>query len=534
MGKVEIELPWSTLALLLLVSCLPFTILYYATHEYTHHAQQHDMDGQFLLQQQRQQRQSLLQRQQFVKAADTAASVAAAPSMTASTTTHETTKKRKKKHKKTKKKKQHQVSESASLPPLPPASASTDAGGDAATLAPAASSSPRNQTQINISKCDALIRNFNIIPKKFWGTAQGPEKKAWAKLKCDKIVDNTAMVEYTKKMAQQKFGGRSQVSLVLDKDVVIDAVEHRKGNDHTQWIVFCLPTTTRFIKRANKAMATLVDGLVFWKVTFASFLSVTRDELLRDPAVSPYTRDKPQLIFSFYIGYDKGDEVLDNDDAVAEFGRVWDRTIDDAFGDDPVWREHGRARLGLRLHVLNDSYAAPSWGVSHLAHAGYDAGADYLFQCNDDVQLVTLQWARLLISEFDQNAFTVPAVDAVTGAPTGELQTIRPGVSGPKDATNPYLLTQTFVHRTHMEIFESYFPLVFRNWHSDNWLTRVYGKKYTYKKHGVMVKHKTGEVGKRYPVYAVGDKLAAELARGGQTIHKFIKEQEERKVAPPA
>jgi hypothetical protein len=281
-------------------------------------------------------------------------------------------------------------------------------------------------------------------------------------------------------------------------------------------------------------MATLVDGLVFWKVTFASFLKVTRDELLRDPAVSPYTPENPQMIFSFYVGYDKGDELLDNADVVTEFGAVWDRTLEETFGDDPIWAKYGRARLGLRLHVLNDSYAAPSWGVSHLAHAGYDAGADFLFQCNDDVQLVTQQWARLLIAEFDQYAFTVPAVDPNTGKPNGQLRTIKPGVSGPKDATNPYLLTQTFVHRTHMEIFDSYFPLIFRNWHSDNWLTRVYGKKYTYKRHGVMVKHKTGAVGKRYPVFSAGDKLGTELQRGGQKIAQFVSEQQQRKVASSA
>jgi hypothetical protein len=226
-------------------------------------------------------------------------------------------------------------------------------------------------------------------------------------------------------------------------------------------------------------------------------------------------------VFSFYVGYDKGDPILDDDAAVKAWGDVWDATLKEAFDGDDVdeeekrlWKELGAAHLGLRMFRMDDTDGAPSWGVTHLAQAGYDAGADYLFQLNDDVELVTPGYTRLLIDELAKHAYT----DDATG------KSYQLGVSGPKDKTTSWLLTQTFVHRTHMEIFDTYFPIEFRNWHSDNWLTRVYGP-FTHRKHAVTLKHQTGAVGKRYPVYRAGDKLEGELRVGRDRINAFIREK---------
>ena len=49
---------------------------------------------------------------------------------------------------------------------------------------------------------------------------------------------------------------------------------------------------------------------------------------------------------------------------------------------------------------------------------------------------------------------------------------------GPLDSNNERILTQSFVHRTHLDVFgvHAYYPAAFRNWYSDNWATRVYGR----------------------------------------------------------
>ena len=47
------------------------------------------------------------------------------------------------------------------------------------------------------------------------------------------------------------------------------------------------------------------------------------------------------------------------------------------------------------------------------------------------------------------------------------------GVAGPLDTTNERILTHAFVHKTHVEIFDAFFPATFKNWWSDDWISQV-------------------------------------------------------------
>jgi len=47
------------------------------------------------------------------------------------------------------------------------------------------------------------------------------------------------------------------------------------------------------------------------------------------------------------------------------------------------------------------------------------------------------------------------------------------GVTGPI-CRGKHIFTQSFVSRLHFEIFHYYYPPVFRNWWSDDWVTFVY------------------------------------------------------------
>ena len=38
---------------------------------------------------------------------------------------------------------------------------------------------------------------------------------------------------------------------------------------------------------------------------------------------------------------------------------------------------------------------------------------------------------------------------------------------------NMKILTHDFVHRTHLEIFEHYYPPVFSDWWMDDWISKV-------------------------------------------------------------
>jgi hypothetical protein len=163
-----------------------------------------------------------------------------------------------------------------------------DGGGETTTTTTTATAkkkkkgkTEKNAKTSNKSKCDALVAEFTIVRGKFWGTATSKEKKLWSKWKCDSIVGDDAEKALNAKRAAQHFGGRKEVHETLNKEIDIDGDAHRRaaGGDGKLWTVFLVPTTTKFIKRNNK-MRDEVSRLVFWQVTFRSFLERTRDELL--------------------------------------------------------------------------------------------------------------------------------------------------------------------------------------------------------------------------------------------------------------
>lgn len=108
-------------------------------------------------------------------------------------------------------------------------------------------------------------------------------------------------------------------------------------------------------------------------------------------------------------------------------------------------------------------------------------------------------------------------------------------MTGPADVSNRRILTQSFVHRTHIEIFGVYFAEPFKNWWSDDWLTKVYGKLINYshhitlldthnitqsmnlcvsigtantlRDHTVTVRHQVSSEGQRYPVIPLSHSL---------------------------
>lgn len=79
---------------------------------------------------------------------------------------------------------------------------------------------------------------------------------------------------------------------------------------------------------------------------------------------------------------------------------------------------------------------------------------EYFLQVNDDVEILCNGWLGKFIVKLREH--------------------YNLGVVGPIDP-NRNLMTQAFVHRTHFEIFEPMYPVVFKNWYMDDWLQLVYG-----------------------------------------------------------
>ena len=81
---------------------------------------------------------------------------------------------------------------------------------------------------------------------------------------------------------------------------------------------------------------------------------------------------------------------------------------------------------------------------------------EYIYQLGDDIQMLTKYWDNYFINRLiSSNNF---------------------GCVGPLDLKyNSTLVTQSFVHIKHLEIFKNYFPDEIFNWKIDNWICYVYG-----------------------------------------------------------
>jgi hypothetical protein len=133
--------------------------------------------------------------------------------------------------------------------------------------------------------------------------------------------------------------------------------------------------------------------------------------------------------------------------------------------------------------ILTDCNHAPAWAWNKLAQASYDAGDDYMFQIGDDVILETPGWTDVFIKKLESHR--------------------NRGVVGPINPINAHLregknlvIENSFVHRSHLELFGSFFHPTIRNWHCDEWLTRVYEGVCSYTFKDILVRN--GCVDKRY------------------------------------
>jgi hypothetical protein len=100
-----------------------------------------------------------------------------------------------------------------------------------------------------------------------------------------------------------------------------------------------------------------------------------------------------------------------------------------------------------------------------LFNISYNDNCDYFFQCGDDIAFKTKGWINKCIEVL--------------------IKSNNIGMAGPINNNNK-ILTQSFVSRSHMELFGYYFPEEIINWCCDDWINLVYknlGKLYPLKEH---------------------------------------------------
>jgi len=149
------------------------------------------------------------------------------------------------------------------------------------------------------------------------------------------------------------------------------------------------------------------------------------------------TQDKEHE-YKFYIGIDRGDRIYDTPECqlyLTRFVSIFKNATIEFLYMDGIEKGH--------LTVM--------W--NRLFKKAYEDGNDYFFQCGDDISFETNGWVNSCIEKL-KNSNDI-------------------GMTGPIN-NNSRILTQSFVSRTHMELFGYYFPEEIINWCCDDWINEIY------------------------------------------------------------
>jgi hypothetical protein len=157
--------------------------------------------------------------------------------------------------------------------------------------------------------------------------------------------------------------------------------------------------------------------------------------------------------------------------------------------------------LTLKIVKCNNTNHNPVRVWNLLFQIACDEQYDYFYQLGDDIEFLSSNWLTKFIKA---------------------LPTTNIGIIGPYDInpTRPVnLITQSFTNRNHIKIFNTYYPDIFTNWYSDNWIQGVYGNN-SILLTDVRIKNAGGKP--KYIIDNKNDVLNEQIKLGKDKINKFL------------
>lgn len=179
---------------------------------------------------------------------------------------------------------------------------------------------------------------------------------------------------------------------------------------------------------------------------------------------------------------------------------------------DSYWEQEVNRGMAKTNHIIPVSFVrlhphrSGAVPFNELARHAQLLGADFFVRVNDDTEFVNTGWLTSAVEELNN------------------LSPSRVGAVGPRcvGGTRREILTHDMVHRTHLQIFPTYYPTEFDNWWIDDWITSVYSKRAkildTWK-----VKHHVHAFGTRYLVNMTQRELLdSSVLRGQSRLNSFL------------
>jgi hypothetical protein len=242
--------------------------------------------------------------------------------------------------------------------------------------------------------------------------------------------------------------------------------------DKTTKIGILIPTTTRKVKCQDLLQYTLFEKSL--------------PSILKTLTVG--------FVYKIFIGFDKSDSYFSKLNNLTKY--------------------HAHFESISLVEVHCQTFVA---AVNAIAKEAYFEGMDYLVRINDDTVFLTTNWSILAIDVLKK--YEPPYV----------------GVVGPTcNEGNTVILTHDMVHRSHLDIFPYYYPPVFENWWSDDWISQVYQPDRFTKLTTWTVQHLLKET--RYVVdWSIQDKLLKAVKEGKIKLqaHALVFQKENNNTATP-
>uniref|UniRef100_A0A6T8KKK3 Glycosyl transferase 64 domain-containing protein n=1 Tax=Hemiselmis andersenii TaxID=464988 RepID=A0A6T8KKK3_HEMAN len=179
--------------------------------------------------------------------------------------------------------------------------------------------------------------------------------------------------------------------------------------------------------------------------------------------------------------------------------------------DDVFWATHYRnlsqqAPFWLTVHFGFHSTLKHRIPFNQLMQDAFIAGSSYFVRINDDTEFVTEGWVSKAVAKLA--SYDPPNVGMVGPSGIGDRRPI---------------MAHDMTHRTHLQIFETYYPPIFSAWYIDDWISRVYGPGRSTKMRDWLVMHHVKKHGTRYQVqFSEKAHLKTELKKGTKAIEVWL------------
>eukprot|EP00924_Labyrinthula_sp_SR-Ha-C_P002222 snap_masked-scaffold_19-processed-gene-4.3-mRNA-1 protein AED:0.27 eAED:0.27 QI:0/0/0/0.5/1/1/2/0/447 len=305
----------------------------------------------------------------------------------------------------------------------------------------------RNSTKIGLITCPELL-NFGVShPDKFYSSWA---EKLWFCLQCNKNSNSSSREGILRDLKDDFIRAQNLEEFLPEK--IKELAYKIKPQEKVQenLVAICFGATSRhlnltFLKPlVNKKLSESEMEKIILTIKYKLF-----DEVF--PAYKKYEETK--FIYSYYIGADYGDLLFEYFQPLVLF--AFNKYLNST----------------LQIILINNKIKKPGPAFNLATYSAYLDGNQYIYRTNDDTKPITF-WTSEFISVLQNN---LPK---------------NFGVVGPKSLEgNNNILTHDFVHRTHFEIFDIYYPIVLYSWFLDDWISYVYGNHHTCRLRNVFVDH---------------------------------------------